>query len=254
MSKRGQVSMFLIIGLFILIIIILFFSFKDFVLSKISLGGTSSLNIEKQLESKMNVVSTKIVECSKNEGLKVIENISYNGGYLKLLDYESYYGHRMAVLCSKVKEDELCYNIVPSIKLIENEINGNLKTKIVECVNLKNYKTNDIDVKNYGLIVNSSIHGDNVFLNLYYPIIVSKDNQKLEKTDFNVNIIYPLGMFLTIAADVVGEESIKGDFSIGKYVIKNPGWIIDPRSVGTSRIYRITNMNQDKEFWFAVEK
>ena len=254
MLKRGQVSAFLIIGILILIIVILLFSFKDSILEKISSQGKQPLNVEKQLESKMSSISDKITKCTNEEVTNVIKLISDQGGYLEMNNYKTYHGRKVTVLCSKYDKNQNCFNQVPVISLVEENLNNYLQQKIVDCVKILDFETSDINLKYEKPEVEVKINKMNIVINLYYPITVIKDKQQFGEDKFVINVDSSFGKFLEIANIIVGDISTGGYFNVAEFSNTDPGWIVDPRVMSDYTVYRITDYYEKNEFWLSVEK
>src|SRR3989344_7553316 len=79
--KRGQVTLFIIVGLIILIIVgFLLFLRSDALKSKLGLGRTSAIIVPEQLKP----VKNNIDGCVKQVGEEAINILSLQGGYIKL--------------------------------------------------------------------------------------------------------------------------------------------------------------------------
>jgi len=246
--------MFLVVGIVILLIIVLFFSFKDFLLEKISSQGKQPLNVEKQLESKMNAISDKIDSCVKSEGDKAVALLSEQGGYFELLRFRSYYKKNVATLCAKYDPNQLCFNLVPPKSAVEQNLDQYLQEKIINCVKISSFKTTDINLEYEKPVIKTTINKDNVMFDLLYPINLVKDKQQFSKDKFIIILNNPLGKFLDIANKVVGDESTEGDFDIAGFAVNDPGWIVKPNAVGNYVVYNITDYYEKYSFVFGVEK
>jgi len=252
MQKRGQVTTFVIIGILLVVIIILVFAFKDYLISGINSDPSKSLNVQKQMEVKMASISEKIESCVQDIGMETLVDMSERGGFFETIDYKRYQGKDISILCKKIKEDDYCLNVVPPNNVLEKQFSDVLKDRLGGCMQIQKFGSDDMKISTGGLLVETEI-GKNVVVELDYAVTLEKDEQKYGQNKFVYIINYPLEEFLDITRDIVGDHAI-GEFDFVEQVANTPGWIIDPRDVGSNRIYRLADFHENYEFWFVVEK
>tara|TARA_Y100000034_G_scaffold48575_1_gene59986 strand:- start:5 stop:1024 length:1020 start_codon:yes stop_codon:yes gene_type:complete len=199
-NKSSQISVFIIIG--ILIIIIAGFIF---VLTR----GDEQITPEDQfliLEDKSSIIRNNIETCLSNELKSAMEFISLQGGYvykpqlgLERQNYNIAYNYYLGV------------NLLPSFDEIQTEeISPYIKENLPKCLQ-------EFDIQQYvsydEIDITTNIEDDYVQVNLVSPIILSVLDQKKTFNDFSVKQETNLGILLDTSYDII--EHIKQD----------PNWI-----------------------------
>ena len=130
MQKRGQVSVFVIIGLVIIAaMIFVFFLFRSF-----QEKAREITNPQEYLKSQIQDVKKAVVKCIGDESEGALTKLSMQGGHLNPVKYINYYDSKVTFLCYKVKDDEPCYNFMFTRMEIEDELGPLLKKNIKSCV------------------------------------------------------------------------------------------------------------------------
>ena len=141
MEKRGQVTIYIMIGVFILLVVLLIFFLKGDVLGvKKFLGFGKVKNTDLYLKDQMTQISNEVNRCVDLEAGKALKILGDQGGYFVPENYLFYYGYNIAYLCSEIKDKNSCLNNMLLEERLENDLNLYLKDKLKECVNLRKFK------------------------------------------------------------------------------------------------------------------
>ena len=219
MEKRGQVTTFIIVGIVALIVVILLFSLKDSLLIKI--GGEKAA--QDYLKGQMKGIEDEIGNCVTKESRDVLVLIGKQGGYIESVDYVSYNGVNVAVLCNDILNSNNCLNNGLFNSDVENELNIYLKDKLKECVNLRKFKegfkTYDYELKYdiNNLDVITRINKEDVLFKVKLSVEINKDEIKFEKDEFAKKVNIPIGDILNVVNDILNSEASSGDFNIVDY-------------------------------------
>ncbi len=183
MSKKGQLSLFIVVAIILVVIIVAFFI----------INKKNTDNIPAQIVPVYNSLKT----CISNEAIKGINEISLNGGYYKSSPY--------------ILNDTVIYfnegkNTMPSKQDIENQLNLYLKDNFMSCNNslseLKDYKVN---VKVFNPDV--KISPDVVYVDGNATILVTKgeNTYTINKIE-GIKINSPLSVVYDSAKSIIEEE------------------------------------------------
>ncbi len=215
MNKRGQVSLFVIIGVIIVILVGLGIYYRGSIISL--LGGKNAQS--EAFDSNINVVKNYVDTClyqTTEEGIYVV---SLQGGYLDIpedssvLDGFNVMSNSLTVLPGLYvpywyyqSANGINQNQIPSKELIEKEITKYLEQNFLSCINefeglspvIVQDGTPDFDV---------TIHDKNVDVSTNYHLDIQQENitGKLEKFSQSINL--PLGDFYDTAVQIMEKEN-----------------------------------------------
>jgi len=233
MEKRGQVTIFIIIGIVIVASILVFFLLvrPTFISER-----TGELNFESCVS---DAVEQGVGEIEKNAGY-VVSGFSY-----------SYLGDKIPYLCYTPNYLQLCTVYEP---LLINHFEEQLGNYVRESVNT--CYTNSIgDLKSQGYSV---VSGDVDFEVVLEPGIINVGinapttvgGSSFER--FNVQINSPVYVMLGIAITILQYESSYGDSDLDSLMLLYPDYAINKLKQGDgTTIYFLKNQVYGNEFRFA---
>jgi len=237
-QKRGQVTIFIIIAIALVVILALFF------LSRQNISITTS---ETPIDS--------IKKCAKDATQEALGILTLQGGTINPQNYYLYDGNKIDYICYTEENFKNCLIQKPLLKQeIENEIKTYITPKVNSCI-----QTKKTELQNKGYTITSQepeiqieIFPNNILVNLnkIELKITKSETQTFSniKTDINSKI-YDLIM---ISSSIANWESKYGDTEIMNYMIYYPELIINknPQEDGT-KIYTLTNKKTQDKFIFA---
>lgn len=250
MQKRGQVSIFVIVGIVLLILVILGFVLFQDKIRLPSLGG----DVQSQLNSKLVVIEKKVDDCTNQETVKLLNEIGDNGGVFNAVNFVTYEGKRYNILCSNIKKSDKClsnpivYNSIA--EKLENELPGRIKV----CVNLNNYRSSDINVNANDPKVDSTINQDNVEVDVDYQITVSKEGRTEKSKEFKEVVKVPMGKIIDTVNDILNSESEGISFDPLAYGLKYMSQrIVTVHQPYPDRVFTVAIRDYDYVFRFGIE-
>lgn len=246
MNKRGQITIFVIVGIIILVTVFLVFYFLGDKIKKQS--EVETVFDESSLEPLQDYIGT----CIEGHGNEAIEMILKQGGMINPIVYYNYENNRINYLCHTNSFDS-CENKYPFVdKLIESEIQNYMLDKIPGCIDLSDIRNSGYKVETGEFDIELDVSNYKTIATVYYPITISKGETKITESRFIKEFDVPLGMFAEVAEDVVDEEILFGTFFNQIYEANHPEITVIPFSVGPTKIYKIKIRNYENEFMFAV--
>ncbi|MEK6861024.1 MAG: hypothetical protein AABY07_03550 [Nanoarchaeota archaeon] len=165
MLKRGQSTAFIIIGMLIIIIAIIFSYFTG-----LQRGLIKETKRSIQLPEHIEAVRSYIDSCIEETVPIAVQLISLQGGYLNPINYletdniKINYGYK-----DKVK-------LIPSIKIIENEISKSIKEFLPLCLDFSKFPNLKIEQKEASSAV--TIKENSIQTRISYLVEITKDDNK----------------------------------------------------------------------------
>ncbi len=188
MNKRGQITIFIIIGVIIVAVAILIFLLRDNFISK------------NPVDPQVAQINDFVNDCLEETGNNALIQIGEQGGYGLLSD------NIRAVEKIPIYTDGK-RNFSPSLEIIEREISFVVKEELSYCI------LNFVDIKNnYDSIegeidrVETLIDEDRVRINLIYPIIIEKAETKYEIKKFDMEFNIRIFEYYNITQEIVNEQ------------------------------------------------
>ncbi|MEK6834990.1 MAG: hypothetical protein AABX61_01870 [Nanoarchaeota archaeon] len=239
MQKRGQVTVFVILGIVIVVILALVFYLYG-----------ERLKIQTQEQTKFDTstvepLKTFVQDCIDKYSLEGINLIGKQGGEINPGFYQNW-NCVSPGSCDKVSyacyttEYSACYNKKPFLKeFVQDELENYLKTKIVQCVDLNKIRNSGYTVSAGELKLNVSMGDYATIVNVNYPITITKGDAVLKQDKFSKTFDVPLGRLIKVASDIIDLEqnSLQGTAFFDGYLIRNRGEIEIER-----HIYRDTEI------------
>ncbi len=241
-NKRGQLTLFIIIGIIVVVVGLLIFFFRP------KITATASFNTENP--------SAYISSCIEDKVDETLSQIYIKGGVLNSDHTYLYEGEEVTYICYTEEYYKPCIVEHP---LLEKIIIRDLKTEISPTIDQcfqdlkssyedKGYTANleegTFEIK----ILQEELQID--FID--YEITVIKQNLNTYN-DFDYSINSNLFNILQITNNVVIEEIAEGDSEIGKYMDAFRELKIEKKKqIDETAIYIITNRDTQDKFQFAV--
>lgn len=202
-NKKGQISIYIIMGIVILIVVGLLFFFR---------GSRQEPVLERQitLDSVKASVENYVDSCLFTEGEFALIALGYQGGYLFPPEFGTTDFEGFAV----PYDYYLGYNMLPGLGEIEVlHMNDFLESTLEECIaDLNTFK--EFAVIDTGDIkVNTTINYDDVVISLDYPVRITVADSSTELKQFTHRYDVRLGKVLAVADSVIEQ------------IVEDPNWV-----------------------------
>lgn len=217
MSKRGQATIFIILGIVILAVFLLLFLLR---------GSLPFLPVSQEsLESNLADIDDHIQDCLQESGEKYLWIIAKQGGYIKTAEstYRNYFdgdeAHTISYLGYNVPGQETCQNRMLTKSHMETELSEFILQDASECLQnlpVKSRYNLQVDVPKLDVKVGQ----DNTAILLELPITLGYNELQTSRNRFVVNIQLPLGRLFDTATAIVNSEALIGDFETLVYSVK----------------------------------
>src|SRR3989344_3188758 len=253
MHKRGQVAVFVVIGIVIVILVALLFVGRN----QYGLGIDSTLFLNNKLEP----IQEDVESCVDQSSDKVVRLFMHQGGDINPSRNVLYENKKVKYFCYDTANSEKCVNMMPPLNVMVSGLGEELDKSIKNCVN-KDLVRGGLG---YEVNVNSEpdselkLEGNDLRVVVDYDVEIVKDASvnRLGKIEKSLDV--PLIDLYNVAYDIVNSHASEGFFEQVFYMLDKKGkYIIDvdkSPSLGNpeDRIYKLNKTDEDYSFWFAIE-
>lgn len=255
MKKKGQVTMFVIIGIVIVALIVLAISFRG----KIYTPATTD-----NLNSIMNDIDNDIGDCLESSLDEYVKKIGLQGGYLNPSSgsYRLWNDTTISYLCYNQVGKRTCTNRMLTEQDMEEQLANVLKELFPMCFDLEDdiYGRGSA-IKTFNVVSEEpefsvDITQSSVFTSLKFPLTLKAKNSDnvASKEEFSAKIDAPLGELYQVSQDILDAETMIGYFDVMTYIlIKTGRYTIYPHKPYPDKIYQIKLREGNYFFQFAVE-
>lgn len=248
MHKRGQVTLFVILGLVLLLIAALYLYARD------QYGITIPTN--QYLASQLRPIQDNINECIQQEFEPGARLLAHQGGSFTPNTFIRYQNMQVRVVCADIPGKPTCLNLLQPFSVIEQELQRYLQFKIDQCINhdLASKPGYTVEgTKNVAVTV--SAHEDAVQVTVNYDITLVKDAQSVTLPDISrVLRDAPLASLYPVAVDLVNSEARFGDFDNLGYMLQKRGqYLVTVDKPYPNKVYKISKKGSTYEYWVAIQ-
>jgi len=206
MTKRGQVTLFIILGIIITALVALMLFSKQ---ANIYTPAT-----QENLQSKMESIEKNIEDCLEDAASEPLYRIAQQGGYLTVIQgsYRLWNDSMISYLCWNQEQTRACMNRMLTLAHMQDQLNVAIKQQVETCLDVQGeadlIKTFDIIApKDYK--VDTAIRQDKTEVSLDYPVTLrakSGDTQ-VSKKQFTKTFNIPLGELYDVSQDIANAEA-----------------------------------------------
>ncbi|MCX6748409.1 MAG: hypothetical protein NT076_02290 [Candidatus Pacearchaeota archaeon] len=246
LSRKSQVTLFIIAGVVLVALVALLFLFKG--KNIVEIFNPSAASPESYIE-----------KCVKDAASNGIDIMLGQGGYIDPKNFKLYQDKKVQYLCYTNKYYYPCVNQEPLyIERLDNEIKNYIKDKVEDCFySLKQ----DYESKNYVVSLGASdlqvnLMPKQVEITIDKKVEISK-NEQIENFDkFKVKFNNPLYDLAMVAIEAVNQEARFCYFEYTGYMMLYPSVEIEKKAVGeaetSSKIYTIMDRITSKKLYIAI--
>ena len=248
MNKKGQITIFVILGIVILAIIgLLYYAVHT---QTIPNPFTSASTIS---------VSDQVGHCLDTLGTEALDLLGKQGGELTPTLYQNWCVntkecYQVNYLCY-TDQLEPCVNREPFIEQhMEQEMQLYMDQHLSDCVNPNLWKESGYTVSAGEHHSKVSIGREDVLVIVDWPLTIQKGNFVETQERFSQTFHVPLGLLSETAHDIVNSEITAGDFWVVPYVTSKHGNVeIEKHLAKNSKIYIVNAFQDNYKFYFAVQ-
>ncbi len=255
MGKRGQVTLFIIVGL-VLISIVLILLYISSISKKVEEEPAASIQAE--------IVEEYVESCIRDNVYDALELVYSNGGYINPQNViRPGYMSPVSVIAGKTSK----INNKNSLNIIEEDVGDFIKNNFDKCLdidNLKGYEIKKGELKDVKVLMRDN----SLSVDLNYEIDILKGETFNLKKSFFVDVKTKLSKIDKVVSYIINEEVTDGLDYQEKINLRNPDWLNSNVLYGSEQeiirlssvyfnhkaytIYVIKHLDDLNEFRFAV--
>ncbi len=184
-KKRGQIAVFVIVGIVLIIIIGVFFLLRN------------NLSKEKGIDSQADSISSFVESCIEQTSNDAILHISKRGGYF--IAPKGSIHNKIPYYYNKEK------NLMPLKERIEDELSLYMDNMLFFCI--KNFVDfPDFDVRHGEVESDVKIYDEKIVFEIKYPLSFSKGENSYVFEDFDFEVDVKLGMIYNVIEQIINEQ------------------------------------------------
>ncbi len=240
MKKRGQITIFIIVGIVITVSI----------LSIVFLRSGISSQTPKNLGPRQFIQG-----CVEELVQDSLEKILAGGGKISPELKIQYMDENYNYLCYQEDPYLGCYNLYSMLeKKIEEEIENDTKEQVAECFGLldEDFSERGYSVSQEDEDYSIDLLPGKIKINLKKKIDISKTGEAQSFENFDNQILSPLYEIVELTRKIVNDESAYCSFDYIYHMSLYPQESIRRISYAGSKLYYILDRNSGKEFKFAI--
>ena len=244
--KRGQVSVWVIVGIILVASVILFFLIerRAFVIKP----GEAEATFD---------VESYIRSCSSKYVNDVVDVMLPHGGFVAPNNTAVFDGVEIEYICKNIGFYEPCIQQHPLlIREMEMEIKNYIFNDLIDCFEKmeSDFEDNRAEViLDNDIELNIDLEEDKVVLNINRKIKITKNDEEREAEFFVVEIPNPIYNLGRIAAEIADQESRYCYFEFVGYNVLYPRYQIKKYSLSNpTDIYKIKDLRSGKEMSIAT--
>ncbi|MCD4770877.1 hypothetical protein K8R30_00495 [archaeon] len=239
--KRGQVTIFIIVGILLVASVLGFFF-----LTEGEGGFLSPSDLSPQEFVKV---------CVREAVEESIDKILLNGGEIEASKTILYKGEEWNYLCYINESYYPCYNIHPLLELqIEREIEEDIEDELGDCFDKmrESFEDEGFDVDEGAMSYSVDLLPGHVAVNLKKSVELSGETGTRSFEDFGVEIMSPIYDLVRVVREIVNGETEYCHFNYDTYSFVYPEYEIQRADYDYSKIYSVIDRRSGSEFKFAV--
>lgn len=205
MEKRGQATLFIILGIILVVLVAIYFIGVQQELIPPLLASNDA-------SSQMSQVDQHIRECMADIGNEYVTILGAQGGYLSPATdtYRLYNDTQVSYLCWNQVGLPTCTNRLLTISHMEEELTDVINDALGTCINVYDVSEDVEAADEWELTVD--IQRDSVDMLLYYPVTIDDGDNVVSEDEFSESLDVPLGELYDVSQDVVNDHAVNGDF------------------------------------------
>lgn len=248
MRKKGQITVYIILGIILLILSAFIFYVRDISFTEELAGEARIVEIPE--------LTSYIESCVKQESHDPINFIGKNGGTLyALANYNMYDGVRYRYLAREGDTNSDFENVILTKQEMEAELALYISQKIESCVDLSLFEEQGYVIEKENATAEVRIGEFEVVVKVKYPLTLSKLDEVVHTEAVIENVESSLGRLYEVAMYALNAEAMNGYFEQEKWMVGTGAEIIIEKHRDYPDIlYSImTNISGDESYFnFAI--
>ncbi len=253
MQKRGQLAVFVVVGIVLLTVVLLLFFFKDKITESVRETPT---NPQGYLNQQLNDLKKEVNRCIDKETKDASVLFMKNGGdFSRTFNYMTYSGVNYPILCKAINGTDTCLSQPVLISNFNSKLNNYLPSKVNSCFNFENFKNKDYDLSLGKISVSSEVTNNYVLINLNFSVKLTKGVYSSKSDNFLIKVNTPLGDLFRVTNELVQEKASGKEINPLGYMLSSRNkYNIQVKKPYPDELYDVS-LFSDKNYhvYFAIE-
>ena len=249
-NKKGQVTIFVIVGAVIVVGIIA----VVLLMGDIRIGHGDKVSPKGVVQSCVrDLVEDSVDKMMRNGGARA--GVPSEEGKILASQAIMYQGEEWGYLCYQADYYQGCYNIHPMLeRQIENEIRKDTIDGVQGCFDIMReiYEEEGYDVGGGATSYSVDLLPGYVDVNIEKRVEISKTGSSETFDDFGLEVVSPIYKLAQVARLIVNDESQFCNFEYNGYMLLYPEFDIRKIDYVDSKLYRVIDRRSKAEFRFAI--
>jgi hypothetical protein len=241
-GKKGQVTLFVILAIVIVVLGILIYLFLPDIISSEKSGFQED-------------PETYLENCIQDELQKNVKIISENGGLMQPEFYINYSGDQFEYLCYTNEYYKRCVLQKPALRdLFREELEDSLSEKVEECFSsmVEDFETKGYSVETEDGDFSIQILPERVYLTIERPTSLEKEQKSFTYDEFYIPIESKIYQLLSIANNIIKWEEKEGGVEVTEYMYLYHDLSLRKNLVhDDTTLYTLENKDTNEIFKFA---
>jgi len=252
-GERGQITIFIIVGVLIVSGIILFFLYRTNLISNIGIGGRQEANVNAFLNSCLEEKTKEAVRELSIRGGELNPKLSINFLFTGEEDYRN-----ISYLCYTQNNFRPCVAQKPAIILdMQNGIKDYISDDVESCFQemLSDFKSKGFDVGSDSELRSFEVKlmPRRILIQTNSEVILTKSDETTTQKNFEIAIQSRVYELLGIVQEIINGEAQFCYFEDTGFEVAYPEFLIDKFNVESGNyIYTIENIDSREKFRFAI--
>src|SRR3989338_4781916 len=241
-AKTGQVTIFIILGLILLLSMGIFLYYTSQVEEEIMIPE----------EIDQATLTTFVQSCLDATTEKSIKTVAANGGMNKPVFYKTVEGKNISYWCTGEGEEQCVNTAFLKEELAEQIVEG-VKQELQKYLDFHSFEQQGYTIQE-GIFEGTAILTETgIDLTITYPIKMKKEEQEATVENFRVNFDTEIGILYTVAQHIINTEAAGQSFDIVDFAINHTDIIITKQRPYPAIIYQIKPKQSDLILNIAIQ-
>lgn len=245
-KKRGQITVFIILGLIIVIVISIGIYLKG---QQVTAKFDPEIKRKLLIDKDITPLQEYIESCLNQVTEPLAKELAKSGGIFEPTFYRFYQQQKIPYLCSDKKNH--CENTFLRKQEIEQELAQKVNEQLEKCIDLALFRNQGFYIETEQRTTNINIKDHKILVQLTYPIMLKKNNLELYAETFTKEISSSFGTLLRISNHILNTELQQGHFDQIEFMKKHNNIIIEKHKPYPDIVYSIKT--KDLVFNFALQ-
>jgi len=240
-NKKGQIAIWVIMAIVIVVIISMLFLFNK----KPIAIKTDEINVQNQID-----------KCARDAANEAVDKMLPQGGFIEPTNYKTYNNIKVSYLCQNNGYFKPCISQHPMLLNEEiKEIKDYVEPRVEQCFlsTKQELEKRKYSVEMKPMQLNVSLGTNRIYVYINREISVSKNEQAQKFETYNVELTNPLYDLSKVAIEIASQEAKYCYFEYVGYMILYPRFSIQKFAISDStKIYTIEDKQSKKEMNIAI--